>query len=71
MRRFHIISLQTWAQVVVSNYITKKFDSYLFCLFPILKTKILNLSMAKNNKNYLWKIMVFELFFPVTNISYL
>ena len=61
--RVDIISLQTWVQVVVSNFITKKFDSYLFCLFPIL-----NLSMAKN---YLWKIMAFELFFPVTNISYL
>jgi hypothetical protein len=36
--RVDIISLQTWVQVVVSNYITKKFDSYLFCLFPILKT---------------------------------
>ena len=49
MRSVDIISLQTWAQVVVSNYTTKKFDSYKFCLFSILKTKILNLSMAKNN----------------------
>ena len=47
MRSVDIISLQTWAQVVVSNYTTKKFDSYKKNSVLHLKTKIVNLSMSK------------------------